>query len=119
MLEAARSPIDELRAHLHARLDELTAQRPDLDAALTLQRSLLGQEIELLNTFMSGGLPGLSLPPRYLAAKLDRGIPVLHGEPVPLPSGLLTFALRDFCERLRAGATEDAAAGLVCAFDEG
>ena len=71
MLEAARSPIDELRAHLHTRLDELAAARPDLDAALTLQRSLLGQEIELLNTFMSGGLPGLSLPPRYLAAKLD------------------------------------------------
>jgi FdhE protein len=119
MLDAARSPLDGLRAHLHARLDELAAGRPDLSAALALQRSLLSQEIELLNTFMPGGLPNLSLPPRYVAAKLDRGIPALHGEPVPLPRGLLSFALRDFCERLRGGATEEAAAGLVRALDEG
>lgn len=119
MLEAARPSTDELRAHLHARLDELAALRPDLDAALALQRSLLGQEIELLETFMSGGLPSLSLPPRYLAAKLNRGIPILHGEPVPLPDRLLSRALRDFCERLHAGATEDAAAGLLRAIDDG
>jgi hypothetical protein len=119
MFEAARSPIQELRAHLDSRLDELARQRPDLDAALLLQRALLRQEIELLHTFMTGGLPSLSLPPGYLAAKLHRGIPVLLGEPVPLPSGLLAMAVRDFCERLRTGATEEAAAGLVHAFDEG
>jgi FdhE protein len=119
MLEAAGSPIDALRVHLTAKLDRLAGERPDLAPALLLQRSLLGQEIDLLHTFMSGGLPSLSLPPRYVAAKLDRGIPVLHGEPVPLPSGLLTLAVRDFCERLRSGATEEAAAGIVQAFDEG
>lgn len=118
MLEVTRSPIDELRAHLYARLDTLTAERPDLEAALTLQRSLLGQEVELLHTFMAGGLPSLSLPPRYLAAKLERGIPILHGEPVPLPSTLLVLAVRDFCERLRYGGTADAAGAIVRSLDE-
>src|SRR5262245_49858473 len=102
---ASPAVTDEVRAHLNARLDQLAAERPDLGAALTLQRSLLSQEVDLLQLFLSTGLPSLTLPPRYLAAKLNRGIPVLHGEPVPLPSQVLSLALRDFCERLRVGAT--------------
>lgn len=108
---------DELRARLHSRLDQIDAERPDLGPALVLQRVLLTREIELLDALRAGGLPSLSLPPRYLAAKLAAGIPALHAEPIPLPTGLLTLSLRDFCERLRSGSTAAAVEGVVEAFD--
>ncbi|MGE3405142.1 MAG: formate dehydrogenase accessory protein FdhE [Vicinamibacterales bacterium] len=102
---------------LHDRLLEIHAERPDLAPALDLQRNLLTRELELVDMFLAGGLPRLSLPGRYLAAKLRDGIPALFGEPVPLPQHLLTLALRDFCERLAAGRTEQTARAIQAAFD--
>lgn len=102
---------------LHDRLLEIHAERPDFAAALDLQRTLLTRELELVEMFLGGGLPRLSLPGRYLAAKLKDGIPALFGEPVPLPQQLLTLALRDFCERLAAGRTEESAKLIQTAFD--
>ncbi len=99
---------DGLRATLDTRLDRLTQLRPDLRTALELQRNLLTRVIELLDAFLAGGVPSLSLPPRYLAAKLKRGIPALHGEPIPLPPHLLSLAIRDFCARLGTGGMRDA-----------
>ncbi|MDO8793948.1 MAG: formate dehydrogenase accessory protein FdhE [Vicinamibacterales bacterium] len=106
-----------LHQRLHDRLLQLHEERPDLTAALDLQRNLLARELELTDVFLAGGLPRLSLPPRYLAAKLGNGIPVLHGEPVPLPQHLLTLAIRDFCERLNTGRTAEAASAIQAAFD--
>ena len=60
---------------LHDRLLEIHAERPDFGAALDLQRNLLTRELELVEMFLAGGLPRLSLPGRYLAAKLKDGIP--------------------------------------------
>lgn len=102
---------------LHDRLLEIHADRPDLAAALDLQRNLLTRELELVDMFVAGGLPRLSLPGRYVAAKLRDGIPALFGEPVPLPQHLLGLALRDFCERLATGRTEPAARAIQTAFD--
>ena len=101
-----------LTHRLHDRLLELHAERPDLAPALDLQRTLLSRDIELMDLFLAGGLPRLSLPGRYLAAKLRDGIPALHQEPVPIPQQLLTLAMRDFCERLMTGRTEPAARAL-------
>lgn len=106
-----------LSQRLHDRLLEIHADRPDLAAALDLQRALLSRELELLDMFLAGGLPRLSLPGRYLAAKLRDGIPALMSEPVPLPQQLLTLALRDFCERLSTGRTEETARAIQAAFD--
>ena len=104
---------DELRARLNSRLDQIHSERPDLGAALSLQRVLLTSEIDLLDAIGAGGLPSLSLPPRYLAAKLGGGIPALHAEPIPLPTPLLTRSLRDFCERLASGSTAGSTATAV------
>jgi FdhE protein len=117
--KASPTVTDEVKAHLDQRLMSLGQTRPDLEAALALQRSLLTQQVDLLGVLMAGGLPSLSMPPRYLVAKLGRGIPILHAEPIPLPSQLLTLAVRDFCDRLRSGATTELAATIQQRFDDG
>ena len=68
-----------------ARWDALLAVRPDLEPAVALQRQLIGLVVDLADTIEHGRLPRLSLPPKYLAAKLGRGVPALAGEPIPLP----------------------------------
>ena len=102
---------------MHARLDQLAIERPDLVPALTLQRELLDRAVELIGMFAAGGLPGLSLPPRYVAAKLGRGIPALHGEPIPLPVKVLTSCARDFCDRIASGGAGEAAVAVARALE--
>ena len=67
--------------------------RPDLEPALALQRQLLTRIVDLAATLSGGRLPKLSLPPKYVAAKLGRGVPALAGEPIPLPVPVLTPTL--------------------------
>ena len=109
--------MDRLRAHLAARLDGLAAVRPDLAPAVALQRALLSRQIDLLEVIRKGGLPGLTMPAGYLTAKLRRGIPVLHGEPTPLPGRLLELAAREFCDTLAGGGAGEAAAAVARALD--
>jgi FdhE protein len=87
----------------------LSAERPELEPAIVLQRELLSIVAELYDRLKSGRLPRLSLPPRYLAAKLERAVPILRGEPIPLPIPLLAAALPMFCDALAAGGAGDAA----------
>jgi FdhE protein len=87
----------------------ILAERPDLEPALQLQRRLLGLVIELAAAVAAGKLPRLSLPPKYLAAKLNRGVPVLSGEPIPVPSASLTPALLRLCQQLATGAAAEPA----------
>src|SRR5437867_8685614 len=85
------------------------AGRPDLAPALDLQRQLLSLVSDLAATLETGRLPRLSLPPKYLAAKLARGVPVLAGEPIPLPVAVLRPALGQLCEALAEGGAGEAA----------
>src|SRR5437762_399984 len=62
----------------------IAAARPDLTPALDLQRRLLRIVVDVANALDAGRLPRLSLPPRYVAAKLARGVPLIAGEPIPL-----------------------------------
>src|SRR5438477_111700 len=55
----------------------LLSVRPDLAPAIALQRQLLGLVSDLTESIDHRPLPRLSLPPRYLAAKLQRGVPTL------------------------------------------
>ena len=92
-----------------ARWDALLAGRPDLAPAILLQRGLIGLIVDLADTFEHARLPRLSLPPRYLAAKLESGIPALAGEPLPLPVAALKPTLLALCDELsRGGAGEPA-----------
>src|ERR687887_1747911 len=81
----------------------IQAARPDLAPALELQRALLTLVVDLEHTLDSGRLPRLSLPPKYLAAKLARGVPVLSGEPIPLPTPVLTPTIERLCDALAEG----------------
>jgi FdhE protein len=101
-----------LRAGLDRRLGDLALARPDLEPALALQRILLSRQIDLLEFIRNGGLPGVALPPGYVAAKLKRGVPALHGEPIPLPSTLLELTAREFCGHLAKGGAGEAAAAV-------
>ena len=106
-----------LRDLLDRRLDTLLASRPDLDRALTLQRTLLSRQVDLLEVIREGGLPNVVIPAGYLAAKLKRGVPALHGEPIPLPASVLQLTAREFCDHLAQGGAGTAASLVGRAFD--
>jgi len=93
--------------------------RPDLAPALDLQRRLLGIVIAVAEALDGGRLPRLSLPPRYVAAKLGRGVPVLAGEPIPVPLPLLTPVIGQLCDALADGGAGDAALHIKQAIDSG
>ena len=93
--------------------------RPDLEPALALQRQLLTLVIDLAGTLARGRLPNLSLPPGYLAAKLARGVPVLAGEPIPVPVPVLAPALLQLCEALASGGAGAAAMHIRQAIESG
>jgi FdhE protein len=90
------------------RWSAVTAARPDLEPAVRLQRALIGQVLDLAAAIDRVPLPRLSLPPRYLAAKLGRGVPVLAAEPIPVPAAILTPYVVGFC-----GALADGGAGAA------
>ena len=106
-------------ASAERRWQALAEAAPPLQAAVTLQRSLLTRVVDLARTIDGGRLPRLSLPGKYLAAKLSRGVPVLSGEPIPLPNSLLKSHLVGFCEDLAAGGAGESATHLGEAIDSG
>jgi FdhE protein len=99
----------DLHQMAERRWDALRSSRPDLAPAVALQRDLLATVMQLAATLEGRPRPRLSLPPRYVAAKLARGVPALAGEPVPLPVPVLTPALLNLCDALAAGGAADAA----------
>jgi FdhE protein len=109
----------DLMTTAERRWERLLQARPDMEPALDLQRRLLGIVLDVAATIHRHPLPRLSLPPKYLAAKLERGVPVLAGEPIPLPLRLLQPALLQLCDTLAAGGAGDAAGHLHAAIDEG
>jgi FdhE protein len=98
---------------------EIRANRPDLEAAIALQQQLIGLVIDLADTLEQGRPPRLSLPPKYLAAKLARGVPVLSAEPVPLPTAILKPTLLKLCLALAHGGAGEAAAHIGFVIGEG
>lgn len=97
---------------------DLVGRRPELQPAVALQRELLGLVGDLADRIDRGRLPRLSLPPRYLAAKLKRGMPALAGEPIPLPVPLLKPALLALCAALARGGAGEAAEHIRTHLDE-
>src|SRR4051812_8756318 len=77
--------------------EAIRGARPDLEAAVALQTELIGLVIDLAATLEQGRPPRLSLPPKYLAAKLSRGVPALSAEPIPIPTAILKPTLLKLC----------------------
>lgn len=110
---------EELLETAEARWAAVRAARPDLEPAVALQERLLALILDLAGTLETGHLPRLSLPPKYLAAKLERGVPVFTGEPIPLPVTALRTTMLRLCGALAAGGAGDAAAHIHAAIDSG
>jgi FdhE protein len=108
---------DALLPAADQRWQGVLAVRPELDAAVRLQRRLIELVIGLKETIERSRLPRLSMPPRYLAAKLSRGVPALAGEPIPLPVQTLTTALLGLCRELAAGGAGDVAEHIRSAIE--
>ncbi len=100
-----------------ARWTAITGARPELAPAVDLQRRLLTLVADLAADLDTGRLPRLSLPPKYVAAKLRRGVPALAGEPVPLPD--LQPSLLALCDALAEGGAGDAARHIHDAIADG
>src|SRR3954467_11476984 len=101
------------------RWDGIAAARPDLEPAVALQGKLIGHMIALAAVLAGGRLPRLSLPPKYLAAKLTRGVPALAGEPIPVPLGLLQASLFQLCDALAEGGAGESAEHIKTAIANG
>jgi FdhE protein len=112
------NPIPTLIASAERRWSEILSERPDLEPAVALQRVLLGRVIDAQHRLERGRVPRLSLPKRYLAAKLGRGVPMLRGEPIPLPVTLLAPLMLHLCDDLAAGGAGDPAAHIRSALAE-
>ncbi len=101
------------------RWEAILAARLDMKPAIALQKRLLGLVVDLADLINETPLPRLSLPPRYLATKLERGTPALAGEPIPLPVSLLKPTLLQLCEALAQGGAGEAADHIRALVDEG
>jgi FdhE protein len=87
--------------------------------ALELQRQLITIVVTATQELERGRLPRLSLPPKYLAAKLTRAVPMLAGEPIPVPVALLGPTLLQLCDALAAGGAQEAASHIRETIAEG
>src|SRR5262245_9795884 len=87
----------ELDAVAEGRWTAIVAERPELAGAVDLQRKLIERVMTVRQTLQAGRLPRLSLPAKYIVAKLARGVPALAGEPIPLPLAILTETLLGLC----------------------
>jgi FdhE protein len=108
---------EKLMISAEARWDRIGRARPDLTPALALQRQLLGPVLDAAAVFATGRLPKLSLPPKYLAAKLARGVPAFAGEPIPVPVPVLTPTLIQLCDALASGGAGEAAEHIRTAIE--
>ena len=93
--------------------------RAQLGPAIDLQRRLLTLVRDLAGGIERSRMPRLSLPPKYLAAKLARGVPVFTNEPIPLPVPLMRKTLVQLCDALAEGGAGDSATHIRDAIDNG
>jgi FdhE protein len=118
LVTVARPTAEQLQDISTRRWDDLRAARPDLAPAVDLQQRLLNIVLSVARA-IEGKLPRLSLPPRYLDAKLKRGVPILTGEPIPLPVQVLKSSFLELCDALAAGGAGESAEHIRRSVDEG
>ena len=107
------------RALADARWNGMATAKPDLGAAITLQRKLIGLVDDLFGRFEAGHRPRLSLPPKYLTTKLGAGIPALAGEPIQLPVDALRPTFLELCRALAEAGGGEATLQIRAAAESG
>lgn len=111
--ESAASRLSDARV----RWEAVLAARSDLEPAVRLQETLIGIVVDIAEATQRQRVPKLSLPPKYLAAKLAQGIPAFAGEPVPLPVASLRPGLVRLAQALSSGGAGDAAEHIRSAIE--
>lgn len=109
MVPAPAATRESRLAAAASRWQAILAARPELAPAVALQQQLITLVVDLTETVQRARLPRLSLPPRYLAAKLARGVPAFATEPIPLPVPVMMPALLSLCDELARGGAGEAA----------
>lgn len=110
---------DTLWLDAETRWRTILSERPDLEPAVTLQRTLIGRVLEAERSTVIHDRPEVGFPPRYLALKTARGVPLLHGEQLPVPRDALAPFLPRFARDLAAGGAGPAAEHVAEALSEG
>jgi hypothetical protein len=110
---------ETLLATAEERWSALLAIRPELTTAIDLQRRLITDIIRLKESLEERPLPRLSLPQKYVAAKLTRGVPALAGEPIPLPVAALKETLLRLCNEMAASGAGEAAEHIRSTIERG
>lgn len=120
MTYVALAPLTRERrlAAASERLERVGRAHPDLLPAVALQERLILILIEAAEVIETGRLPRLSLPPRYLAAKLRRGVPIFAAEPIPVPGPVLTPFLLRICREVETGGAGASALHIRTALEE-
>jgi FdhE protein len=114
--------LPEIRREVRQALADLWWQRieaanPQLSPAIALQKRLLAVVRDLSDTLSARGVSRLSLPAGYLTAKLRSGIPALAGEPVQVPTAVISPSLVALCRALADGDPGEAAVQLLAAIE--
>jgi FdhE protein len=109
----------DIEAAAELRWAALEAAKPELGPAVALQRRLIALVIDLKQTIEHGPFPRLSLPGKYVQAKLVRGVPALAGEPLPLPVPLLRSTLLKLCHELALGGGRAPAEHIAAEIESG
>src|SRR4051812_5819975 len=114
-----QDPTDSVLDTAERRWRAILESRVQLGPAIELQRRLLTLVRDLSGAIERSPMPRLSLPPKYLAAKLARGVPVFSNEPIPLPVPLMRKALVALCNALADGGAGDSATHIRDAIADG
>ena len=118
MVPAPAATRESRMAAAASRWAAILAATPQLAPAVALQQQLITLVVDLTETVEHARLPRLSLPVRYLAAKLARGIPAFATEPIPLPVPALTPVLLEMCDALASGGAGETAEHIKSAIVE-
>ena len=110
---------DHLWQHAEARWRAIAGERPDLEPAIALQRTLISRIIGAERRLAVSDMPDLDFPARYLALKIARGVPMLQGERIPVPVVILAPLLTAFACDLAAGGAGPAAEHVAEALSSG
>jgi FdhE protein len=103
----------DLIAEAHVRSDALLAARPDLAAAVRLQRALLLTIIDELDTLRDEGFPGPAPDVSAAAHRLREGRPAIDAETIPRPHIDLKRVVLQLCGDLAAGGAGEAATRIA------
>jgi FdhE protein len=94
------------------RWSTILVDRPDLEAAVSLQRELVRRVIVLDERVAADPMPEIDVLRRFVADKLARRVPMLRGESFAIRRQTFEETLGEFCTRLAEGGAGAAAARI-------